>query len=106
LTYRFVKSRQRDGSGAAKKLEEPVSTAPSGLFLQPDIFYFISQRLPQVSHAGRQYYTLRLYLFSLVCYDREFQKFFAPRRPPFANLFYIAVGQVHGKPHGIFLNMG
>jgi len=32
LTHRFVKIRQRDGSGTAKKLEEPIATAPSGFF--------------------------------------------------------------------------
>jgi len=32
LTYRFIKIRQREGSGTAKKLEEPIATAPSGLF--------------------------------------------------------------------------
>jgi len=43
LTHRFAKSRQREGSGTAKKLEEPVSTAPSGLFFITQ--YFLISRI-------------------------------------------------------------
>jgi hypothetical protein len=32
LIQRFAKPRQREVSEATKKLDEPVSTAPSGLF--------------------------------------------------------------------------
>jgi hypothetical protein len=32
MTNKLIKIRQRDGSGTAKKLEESISTAPSGLF--------------------------------------------------------------------------
>jgi len=39
IIYKFVIIRQRDGSGTAKKLDEPISTAPSGpFFLQQSIF--------------------------------------------------------------------
>jgi hypothetical protein len=38
LTHRFVKIRQREGSGVAKKLEEPIATAPSGLFIYDQAF--------------------------------------------------------------------
>ena len=63
LTHKFVKIRQREGSGTAKKLEESISTAPSGFFLQQAFSNFIDQRHFHVSHAGRHYYTLSFCFF-------------------------------------------
>jgi hypothetical protein len=33
FTHKFVKIWQRDGSGTAKNLDEPIATAPSGFFI-------------------------------------------------------------------------
>jgi hypothetical protein len=59
LNKTFVKVRQRDGSGTAKKLEESITTAPSGSFIyDTELSNFIDQRHLHVSHAGRHYCTL------------------------------------------------
>jgi hypothetical protein len=41
LTHKFPKSWQREGSGAAKNLEEPFSTAPSGIYFCNQAFSYL-----------------------------------------------------------------
>jgi len=67
---------------------------PALFFCNKAFSNFIDQQYLHISQAGRHYYTLSFCFFPLVCFDREFQNFFASRCPPFVNLFRKIVGKV------------
>jgi hypothetical protein len=77
-----------EDSGTAKKLEEPISTAPSGLFIYNQAFFvFVDKHHHHISHAERHYYTLSFCFFPMSVSIENSRNFLPPAAFPLPACF-------------------